>query len=165
MLLAGLVIDAEGRAMVPCHGSTGGRSQYYATVSSKPATRTRIPAARLDRNVVGVLKRVGLLRDDWRPDDLVTVVRCVVVTPGALELQLSIRGCLALWRAGSLHSGRVTVARMLRVMAAALAPGEEIREVGASLHLTVPRYSRNRCAFRRARVLSNADQGGARAGH
>lgn len=149
-VLAGLVIDAAGQAMVPSRGSAAGRSMYYATVSPTAAVPTKIPAARLDRNVISVLKRVGLLRGDWLPGDLATVVRCVVVTPSALELQLSARACLALWRA----PGRVTVGRVLREMTAALAPGEVIHEVGTALHLNVPRFSRNRCVYRRAQTQS-----------
>lgn len=149
VLLAGLVVDAAGLAMIlsrrTATGATG--SRYYVSPTTSAADRTcqRIPATRLDRCVVGVLKRVGLLQSDWQPADVSAILRRVVVYPGSLELLLNSRACLALWRSQMPAMGRASLAKILDVVEVALAPDEELSEVGTTLCLSTPRYSRNRC--------------------
>ncbi|NIJ46961.1 hypothetical protein [Rhizomicrobium electricum] len=155
-LLAGLVIDAAGHPMVPSRRTASGRARYYVSVVSSPdgSERARIPAARLDRRVVGLLKRVGLLGEDWRQGDLEAVLHRVVVSPDAVELQIGIRACLAVWRQSYPDFGRVTIARVQGAMMGRLTVDEELAEVGSKLSLTTPRHSRNRCAVgRHARLM------------
>jgi hypothetical protein len=166
LLLAGLVIDGARQPMVPDGRTASGSARYYVSATASSGARIRIPAARLDRNVIGVLRRIGLLHDGWQPDDLVAVVRCVVVTPDTLELRLDMRACLVRWRIYQSSFGRVTVAVMLRAMGAALVQAETLCRAGSTLHLFIPRYSRNRCAFgRRVRAPSRDEQGGVNAGY
>jgi hypothetical protein len=156
LLLTGLVIDAAGRPMVPSRRTASGRSRYYVSPESLPdgSPGVRIPAARLDRRVVGLLRRIGLLGDCWQQSELEAVLHSVVVLPDTVELQISTRACLAAWRQNHPHFGRVTVARVQGAMLGRLTEDERLAEVGSKLSLSTPRHSRNRCALgRRARLM------------
>jgi hypothetical protein len=155
VLLSGLVVDAAGLAMVMSRRTATGAigSRYYVSPATSSDDRAcqRIPAARLDRCVVGVLRRVGLLQVEWQPADLAAVLRRVVVYSDYLELLLNSRTCLALWRAQQPGMGRASLTKVLAAMEGVLASDEDLTEVGTTLCLSAPRYSRNRCVRDRGR--------------
>jgi hypothetical protein len=146
-LLAGLVIDARGGAMIPSGpaGSSAANARYYVSAESfEDGSQERIPSSRLDSSVTAMLRRVRLLDENrWR-DDLAAVLRRVVVLESAIILQLDKRQCLATWREKEAMLQRLSTGDVLRLIGTCLASGEEITEAGTAFCLKMPRHTRAR---------------------
>lgn len=154
-LLAGLVIDAGGASMVLSRAAAFGaaNARYYVSSAVSPALGAleRIPAARLDSSVIAILRRVCLLGDEWQREDLLAILRRVVVLEDTIILQLDKRLCLTTWRAREPILLRIATGDALRLVGTCLAKGEEIFEAGTALCLRVPRHSRARKIRQRSR--------------
>lgn len=148
-LLAGLIIDSVGAAMVPSRTlttSSAANARYYVSMAVAPGANApdRIPATRLDSSVVATLRRVRLLTPSWQRENLVAILRRVLVLEDAIILQLDKRLCLAAWRAEEPMLQRITTGDVVRLVATCLAKNEELTEAGTALCLRVPRHSRAR---------------------
>lgn len=147
VLLSGLVIDAQGAAMVPSgtvHAGSAAARYYVSVTTAGSGTPERISASRLDASVIALLARIHLLADPQHHKELTTVLRRVVVLENAITLQLDKRASVAAWRKHEPMLQRLASADVLRLVATCLGKDEQISEAGTTLCLSVPRHSRAR---------------------
>lgn len=147
-LLSGLVIDGHGVEMSPSRVTNSGvaAARYYVGTLALPGRDApeRIPAARLDANVVAILARIRLLGPTWQRQDITAIIRRAVVLEDAIILQLDKRRCLTAWRAQEPMLQRIATSDVLRLIATCLTGREEITEAGTALCLKLPRHARAR---------------------
>jgi hypothetical protein len=143
-LLAGLVIDARGTPMFPSGPPGAASARYYISGGDGAILLERIPSSRLDSSVLTMLRRIRLIGEGRRREDLITVLRRVVVLEDAIVLQLDKRQCLTTWRSQESILQRLSTTDALRLIGTCLAKDEDITEAGTALCLRMPRHSRAR---------------------